>query len=174
MALDSFTVQDAEGGAFARADKLNRLSARIEQALSGKVRMEQELARQKPSWPSRADVFTVAPRVLIDNSASNTQTVIEVNGRDRPGFLYRVTRALSSLNLQISSAHVTTYGERAVDVFYVKDLFGLKIVNQTKLDQIRDTLVATIAEPAEALPAIAEAAASDKKPGTTNRAAAAE
>ena len=78
----------------------------------------------------------MSPRVLIDNNASDTFTVIEVNGRDRPGFLHIVTRALTRLNLQIASAHITTYGERAVDVFYVKDLFGLKVVNADKLKQI--------------------------------------
>ena len=55
-----------------------------------------------------------------------------------------MTRALTPLNLQIASAHVTTYGERAVDVFYVKDLFGLKVVNQDKLKQIADTVEKSI------------------------------
>ena len=84
------------------------------------------------------------PRVLIDNNASDTFTVIEVNGRDRPGFLHVVTRALTRMNLQIASAHITTYGERAVDVFYVKDLFGLKVVNQDKLKQVADTVEKSI------------------------------
>ncbi|MGE0661016.1 MAG: [protein-PII] uridylyltransferase [Reyranellaceae bacterium] len=140
MALDTFAIQDTEGGAFERSDKLARLSARIEQALSGRLRIAEQLERQKPAYPTRASVFTVAPRVLVDNNASNTHTVVEVNGRDRPGFLYLVTRTLSELNLQISSAHVTTYGERAVDVFYVKDLFGLKIVHPDKLAEIKTRL----------------------------------
>ncbi|HKU94522.1 MAG TPA: bifunctional uridylyltransferase/uridylyl-removing protein, partial [Vineibacter sp.] len=84
--------------------------------------------------------FTVEPRVLIDNNASNNHTVLEVNGRDRPGFLHVVTRALTGLNLQIASAHITTYGERAVDVFYVKDVFGLKVVNPRKLTEIETTI----------------------------------
>ena len=82
--------------------------------------------------------------MLIDNEASATFTVIEVNGRDRPGFLYVVTRALTRLNLQIASAHITTYGERAVDVFYVKNLFGLKVVNQEKLKQVASTVEKSI------------------------------
>ena len=82
--------------------------------------------------------------MLIDNNASDTFTVIEVNGRDRPGFLHVVTRALTRLNLQIATAHVTTYGERAVDVFYVKDLFGLKVVNADKLKQVATTVEASI------------------------------
>ena len=86
-----------------------------------------ELPRPASAIPSRLSVFKVTPRVLIDNSASVGHTVIEVNGRDRNGLLYDLTRALTALKLQISSAKVSTFGEHAIDVFYVKDRFGLKI-----------------------------------------------
>ena len=81
----------------------------------------------------RMRAIHVPPRVVIDNHASNTHTVLEVNGRDRPGLLHDVTAAISDQGLQIASAHVTTYGVRAVDVFYVKDVFGLKVENERKL-----------------------------------------
>jgi len=70
----------------------------------------------------RVRAIHVPPRVVIDNHASNTHTVLEVNGRDRPGLLHDVTAAISDQGLQIASAHVSTYGVRAVDVFYVKDV----------------------------------------------------
>ena len=136
MALDTFWLQDLEGKPFDGPQRLARLAARVELALSNRLDVQRELDSQRASWPKRDRVFTVEPRVLIDNNASDTFTVIEVNGRDRPGFLHVVTRALTRVNLQIASAHVTTYGERAVDVFYVKDLFGLKVVNQEKLKQV--------------------------------------
>jgi [protein-PII] uridylyltransferase len=82
----------------------------------------------------------VPPRVVIDNHASNSFTVIEVNGRDRPGLLHDVTAAISDQGLQIASAHITTYGVRAVDVFYVKDVFGLKVENERKLATLRRAL----------------------------------
>ena len=53
--------------------------------------------------------------------------MIEVEGLDRPGFLYDVTQALFESGLSISSSMIATYGERAVDVFYVRDGFGHKI-----------------------------------------------
>jgi [protein-PII] uridylyltransferase len=136
MALDTFWIQDLEGKPFDGPQRLARLAARVEISLSNRLDIARELDAQKSSWPKRDRVFTVQPRVLIDNNASDTFTVIEVNGRDRPGFLHVVTRALTRLNLQIASAHITTYGERAVDVFYVKDLFGLKVVNADKLKQV--------------------------------------
>jgi [protein-PII] uridylyltransferase len=144
MALDTFWIQDLEGKPFDGPQRLARLAARVELSLSNRLDIQRELDSQRGSWPRRDRVFTVEPRVLIDNNASDTFTVIEVNGRDRPGFLHVVTRALTRLNLQIATAHVTTYGERAVDVFYVKDLFGLKVVNADKLKQISTTVEAAI------------------------------
>jgi len=66
--------------------------------------------------------------------------VIEINGHDRPGLLFDITKAIGALALQISSAHISTYGERVVDVFYVKDVFGMKIENEGKIKQIRQEL----------------------------------
>ena len=146
MALDTFWIQDLEGKPYAGADRLARLAGRVELALSNRLDVRRELDNQRASWPKRDSVFTVEPRVLVDNNASDTFTVIEVNGRDRPGFLHVVTRALTRCNLQIASAHITTYGERAVDVFYVKDLFGLKVVNPVKLKEIAETVERAIRE----------------------------
>jgi [protein-PII] uridylyltransferase len=88
--------------------------------------------------------INVPPRVVVDNRASNTYTVLEVNGRDRPGLLHDVTSAISDQGLQIASAHVTTYGVRAVDVFYVKDAFGLKVENEQKLAGLRTALLGAL------------------------------
>ena len=73
--------------------------------------------------------------------------MLEVNGRDRPGLLHDVTAAISEQGLQIASAHVTTYGVRAVDVFYVKDVFGLKVENERKLRQLREALLLALNNP---------------------------
>ena len=67
--------------------------------------------------------------------------MIEINCRDRPGLLFEVTQALTDCGLQISTAKITTYGERAVDVFYVKDIFGLKAENESKMEQIKEALL---------------------------------
>ncbi len=140
MALDVFQVQDGERRAFDRPEKLARLAALIEQSLAGKLRPAKALETGS-ELPSRTRVFYVPPRVLIDNSASRSNTVIEVNGRDRPGLLYDLTYALTSLGLQISNAKISTYGERVVDVFYVRDVFGMKVDHEGKQKQIREALL---------------------------------
>ncbi|CEF42303.1 [protein-PII] uridylyltransferase [Acetobacter senegalensis] len=142
MALDTFWIQDTAGSAYEETHRLARLSSLIEQALSGQLDIGTEIARAGfGHMPLRMRAIHVPPRVVIDNGASNTYTVIEINGRDRPGLLHDVTAAMSEENLQIASAHITTYGVRAVDVFYVKDLFGLKITDKKRLDEIRDRLL---------------------------------
>jgi [protein-PII] uridylyltransferase len=143
MALDTFWVQDAAGGALDAPHRLARLAVVIEQALSGRLRLSEEIRKVRRE-PARLRAVTVPPRVVIDNHASNTHTVIEVNGRDRPGLLHDVTQAISEQGVQIASAHVTTYGVRAVDVFYVKDLFGLKLDNGRKVEGLRSAVLAAL------------------------------
>ena len=143
MALDTLWVQDQEGGPFARPDKLAKLAFTFENVLTGDLKPHIELARPA-AFPSRTSVFTVPPRVLIDNQASRFHTVVEVNGRDRPGLLYELTRELTRLNLQVSSAKISTYGEKVVDVFYVKNLFGHKVEHEQKLAEIRAALAAVL------------------------------
>ncbi|HEY2132707.1 MAG TPA: [protein-PII] uridylyltransferase [Acetobacteraceae bacterium] len=151
MALDTFWVQDAAGGAFDSPHRLARLYVLIEQALSGRLRLAAEIRKVSRSLLGRRmRAIHVPPRVVVDNHASNAHTVLEVNGRDRPGLLHDVTAAISEQGLQIASAHVTTYGVRAVDVFYVKDVFGLKVENERKLGQLRDALLTALASPEEA------------------------
>lgn len=154
MALDVFSVQAAAqpggGGGFDSGDKRARLAVMVEKALAGEVRLADELARRRSSLPPRVEVFRVPPRVIIDNKASSAHTVVELNGRDRPGLLYDVTRALTGANLQITSAKISTYGNVAVDVFYVKDVFGLKVTHAAKLAQIRADLLNALEDPAMA------------------------
>ena len=82
------------------------------------------------------------PEVMIDNTLSNRYTVLQVSGLDRPGLLYDLTSALSKLNLNIGSAHIVTFGEKAVDSFYVTDLTGAKIVAPSRQSAIRRHLAA--------------------------------
>jgi [protein-PII] uridylyltransferase len=148
MALDTFTVQDESGAAFSSRDRLGRLESLIRRTLAGETHPAREIRhRLSRALPSRTGVFTVSPRILIDNKASNDSTVIEVNGRDRLGFLFDVTSALTELGLHVASAHVSTWGERVVDVFYVRDIFGLKIDAPTRIELIRARLLAAVEPP---------------------------
>ncbi|MBM3482208.1 MAG: [protein-PII] uridylyltransferase [Alphaproteobacteria bacterium] len=146
LALDTFFVQGADGDAFDDDVRLARMVGLLESALAGEVRLERALG-ERP-WPARRLSATrVEPRVQVDNEVSSRHTVIELVGRDRPGFLHDVARALTSLGLSIVSAHISTYGDRAVDVFYVKDRFGFKVTRAHQVERVRASLLDAIAEP---------------------------
>ncbi|MFS3135257.1 [protein-PII] uridylyltransferase [Gluconacetobacter sacchari] len=158
MALDTFWIQDAGGEAFEEPHQLARLSTLVEQTLSGRMDITREIAGMgRMRYGRRMRAIHVPPRVVIDNRASNSYTVIEINGRDRPGLLHDVTQAISDHKLQIASAHITTYGVRAVDVFYVKDLFGLKITDERRLTEIREALIVGLRQAEEAATSDADA-----------------
>ncbi len=141
MALDTFSVQNDGGAPIEEPDRLARIAVAIKRVIAEDAMPRVERPRLPPAHASRLALAAVAPRVLIDNAASVGHTVVEVNGRDRKGLLYDLTAALAALNLQISSAKISTFGARAVDVFYVKDRFGLKIDAEVTLKAIRDRLM---------------------------------
>ncbi|MEQ8326905.1 [protein-PII] uridylyltransferase [Parvibaculum sp.] len=146
MALDMLWVQDPDGGAVQEERRIRRLEDTIRKVLAGEI-LPPDAIEQRSRRQRRADAFSVAPQVFIDNDASDAYTVIEVNGLDRPGLVHALSRALFHLGLTIGSAHITTYGERAVDVFYVKDVIGHKVTNANKKKAVERHLQEALADP---------------------------
>jgi [protein-PII] uridylyltransferase len=140
MAVDNLLVQDPFGRPFDDPDRLQRLRVSIEDALANRNRLADRLAA-KPLPRTRAEAFEIEPNVLVDNKASNRYTVVEVNARDRPALLNSLALALFQSKVTIHSAHIATYGERAVDVFYFTDLIGDKITNPARLKAIERRLL---------------------------------
>ena len=118
-----------------------RIARSIELALRGEIRLSDLVAAKANAAQARADTFSVPPDVVIDNSLSHMYSVIEVSGLDCPGLLFDLTFALSRLNLNIASAHIVTFGEKAVDTFYVTDLTVAKVVNPARQGAVRRHLL---------------------------------
>ncbi len=148
MALDNLVVQDPLGGPFAEPDRLRRLETAIRDALGGRVKLGERLSA-RPLPRRRQEAFRVVPQVIIDDRASNRFTVTEVTALDRPALLYALTYALFGANVTIHSAHIATYGERAVDTFYLTDLLGQKIVSAQQLKALERRLLEVAAAPAQ-------------------------
>ena len=117
----------------------------IERALRGELRLPEVMAKRF-ARKGRIKAFAIEPEVLINNQWSNRFTVIEVTGLDRPGLLYELTTTISKLSLNIASAHVATFGERVVDVFYVTDLTGAQITAPMRQAAIKRALLPLFAE----------------------------
>ncbi|PTM39326.1 [protein-PII] uridylyltransferase [Bosea sp. 124] len=148
LVLDTISVSRA----FDRDDdelrRAERIAAAIERALKGEIKIA-DLVAQRRAPPARGQTFQVAPEVIIDNVLSARHTVLEVAGLDRPGLLYDLTTAIGKLNLNIASAHIATFGEKAVDVFYVTDLTNAKIVSTARQLTIRKALLDVFGPDAE-------------------------
>ncbi|MGL4489497.1 MAG: [protein-PII] uridylyltransferase [Rhizobiaceae bacterium] len=139
-ALDTILISRAferDEDELRRADSVGRM---IEDVLSGKLRSPEMIAR-RPKPKKVTEAFRIEPRVEVNNDLSNKFSVIEVEGLDRPGLLSEITAMISALNLDIASAHVTTFGEKIIDSFYVTDLTGAKVVSPTRIHAIAKKLL---------------------------------
>jgi [protein-PII] uridylyltransferase len=116
-----------------------RITETIEHALRGEIKLP-DIVGRRAAPKGRLKAFAMEPEITINNEWSNRYTVVEVTGIDRPGLLYELTATLSKLSLNITSAHVATFGERVVDVFYVTDLMGAKIASPTRQAAIKRAL----------------------------------
>ena len=144
-AVDNFLVQDPIGRPFREEGQLDRLRTSIENALANRLQLLPQL-HARPDARPRADAFDVRPRVLVDNKASNRFSVVEVNARDRPALLNRLAYALFDGRLMVHSAHIATYGERAVDTFYVTDLLGGKLESPSRIRTLEKRMLEAASE----------------------------
>jgi [protein-PII] uridylyltransferase len=145
LALDTIAVSREFDHNEDEARRALRIADSIERALKGELRLPEVMAK-RAARKGRIKAFAIEPEVLINNQWSNRFTVIEVTGLDRPGLLYELTATISKLSLNIASAHVATFGERVVDVFYVTDLTGAQITSPTRQAAIKRALLPLFAE----------------------------
>jgi len=148
FALDTFLLARAFAEDEDELRRAKRIETTIERLLRGEVRLKSLLEKRAPG-AHRLEAFTVSPEVIINNQLSDRFTVIEVAGRDRTGLLYDLTSTISDLSLDIASAHITTFGEKAVDVFYVTDLTGKKIDSDSRKKTIAQRLSAALSATGE-------------------------
>ena len=145
QALDVFYVQDMGGSPFGcdNARNLDRLVTLLEAAARGET---PAIAAKARAELGRAAAFSISASVVIDNDASEESTVIEASGRDRPGLLADLSRALAQAELSIQSAHIDAYGERAIDAFYVHDAGGQKLTDAKALQSLKSALLLVLEE----------------------------
>jgi [protein-PII] uridylyltransferase len=143
-ALDTIAIRREYDRDEDEGRRATRIGEMIEDVLEGKLRLPETVAK-RATGKNKLRPFTVEPEVIVNNQWSERYTVIEVSGLDRPGLLYDLTTAISKLNLNIASAHVATFGERARDVFYVTDLLGAQINAPTRQAAIKRALIHLLA-----------------------------
>jgi [protein-PII] uridylyltransferase len=146
-ATAAFWIQDAEGAPY-EDTRIPRLRETIRKTLKGEV-VASDAMKPKDKLKKREKAFKVPTHITFDNDGSEIFTIIEVDTRDRPGLLFDLARTLANQIIYIASAVIATYGEQVVDVFYVKDMFGLKLHSKVKRDLIEKKVRAAIEAGAE-------------------------
>jgi len=137
MALDNLLVQDSRARPYSDKRVRNRLVQSVCSALESKEAPDVVPAKR---GRDKLAAFHVAPSVAVAQKASSRTSVVEVNALDRPGLLARLARAIHEQGHQVHSAHIATYGERAVDVFYLSNSSGRKLTSR-QVEGLRTALV---------------------------------
>jgi [protein-PII] uridylyltransferase len=145
LALDTISISREFDHDEDEQRRASRIASEIERTLRGEAHLPEVIARRSPK--TRHAAFAIEPEVNVNNVWSDRHTVIEVIGLDRPGLLFNLTNTISRLNLNIASAHVATFGERVIDVFYVTDLTGAKIISPQRQAAIRRALLGAFEQP---------------------------
>jgi len=141
LVMDTFRVEPASSGEASDEDRVKSLAEDLAAVLEGKEDLERLIAKRAPSIRIGMDRHpSLTPRVKIDNRSSDFYTLVEVRARDRFGLLFTITRTLSSLDLNIHLALVDTRRGQVMDVFYVQDATGQKILDESRLSQVERDL----------------------------------
>ncbi|MBF0446003.1 MAG: [protein-PII] uridylyltransferase [Magnetococcales bacterium] len=141
MALDIFIFQNTQGKAIQNQRRLDRIEKNITSLLEGKICLDSLMTKSTMAEPAPKH-FRIPVDIRVDNSFE-TFTLLEVTALDRIGLLYNITRVLQKQGIQILTAKISSYGEKAVDVFYIKDLFGLKL-GKRKIESISKNIKESI------------------------------
>jgi len=147
-AIDTFRLKRSFTADEDEKVRATRIIDTVRQLLAGQRQVLIDLGKVS-RHNRRLRPFAVPAEVAVSNAISAKFTVIEVSGLDRIGLLYALTREIADLSLTIASAHIGTYGEKAVDVFYVTDLTGQKIQLKARQKRIHDALMGVFERPAE-------------------------
>jgi [protein-PII] uridylyltransferase len=139
-AIDTFRLRRSFASDEDEKVRATRIIDTVKQLLQGKRQVLIDLGKES-RHNKRLKPFRLPAQVVVSNAISEKFTVIEVMGLDRTGLLHQMTREIADLNLTIGSAHIGTYGEKAVDVFYVTDLTGAKIESKVRQKRIHDALL---------------------------------
>ena len=127
IVLDTFFVADAITGNLAGPDQRNRFESVLHKALTGEeVDFHALIGRQKITRPLYT-AYTgehIPTQIRLDNDASDTRTLIEIETEDRIGLLYTISQTLTELALDISAAKICTERGAVIDSFYLRELNG--------------------------------------------------
>jgi [protein-PII] uridylyltransferase len=145
--LDVLQVNSPQGFIVTDENRWKKVEEDMRQVLEGKVRVSALVEkRRRPTFLAEKPKPRFPTRVEIDNEVSADYTVIDIYTHDKVGLLYQITSTLTELGLYIGVSKISTKVDQVADVFYVKDIFGHKIIRDDKLEEIKGRLIRAIEE----------------------------
>jgi [protein-PII] uridylyltransferase len=141
IAVDQFRVQSWIEEGLLQPRRWTKLQEDMKKVLEGKLEADQLLQEVVPPLFHRYTAVRSAPRVDVDNTASDFYTLVEVFTHDRPGLLYRIAQKLFAMGLNLWMARISTKVDQVVDVFYVQDMSGAKIEDPQKISMVKAELL---------------------------------
>ena len=145
-ALDTFFIQNKERHPISEDYLRKKLIRTITQGLEGDFNIEKELSKKWEEIPSRFRAVKAPTRVIVDNKTSDAYTILDIKCKNAPGVLYKITKVITSLGLQINTANVSTYGDRVVDIFYLKNAFGSKLDDDITIKKVKSSILEELKE----------------------------
>ena len=141
FAIDTFIIQDKNKKPIIETRIKEEFLKNLQKGLEGNYNFEKELKNRWNEIPARFRAMKAPARVRVDNETSAHHSIIEVNCKNAPGVLFMIAKSIADLGIQINTALISTYGNRVADIFYVKDLFGQKIIDNKKILKIKNDLL---------------------------------
>jgi [protein-PII] uridylyltransferase len=134
VAIDVFILRDLSTH---QAIEKHRWS-NVENALRSAILSEGDIAERVEKWqrtsaPRRRYSASLTsrvekpPKIVCDNEAAQSSTLVEIRTPDEPGLAYKIASSLAELDLDIVCARISTEKSDALDVFYVVDSEGNKL-----------------------------------------------
>ncbi|MFZ2950591.1 MAG: ACT domain-containing protein, partial [Desulfuromonadaceae bacterium] len=145
--LDILQVNSPQGNLVTDPARWDKIEQDMRKVIHGEVQVSTLVAgRKRPTLLTVRPAPRFATKVEIDNEVSEEYTVIDILTHDKVGLLYLITSTLSELGLYIGVSKISTKVDQVADVFYVRDIFGHKITDPDKLNEICGKLMTAIDE----------------------------
>ncbi len=145
-AVDTFFIQNKDKKPLNEDYQRKRLIKTIKKGLFGNINIEKALNIKWKETPARFRAVKTPTRIVFDNKSSDNYTILEVKCKNAPGVLYRITKTITSLGFQINTANISTYGDRVIDNFYIKNMFGSKVDDVLSIQKVKVAINDTLKE----------------------------
>ncbi len=140
IALDTLQIKNVMGGLLTSKPKIKKIEEELDAVISGRVKISTIVKRVKPSILDKKAKPHVPTIIHVDNDVSDVFSVLDIHTHDRPGLLYLISSTLTKMGIFIHISKISTKGDEATDILYVRDIFGQKILADDKVEELRDAL----------------------------------